>query len=196
MAVFEELDIEDEDELLRLMQLRKDDPQLNLAERYQNFAARNPVLTEQRFGFVRKIVKHGFTVIGIRELGLAYTVGLWYSYSFPELMLAAGSSGAEMERMNAALQDTADQLWRESPVSQQVWRSDPRGFLEPRAYRLGALAFAALRAHDLRTDAWHNADADFLKRYPFGYGWHFYQQFADENEVPILCAQLIGKHSA
>lgn len=188
---FEELDIDDEDELLRFIQLRKDDPDMNLAERFQYFVTKNPILAEKRFGFVRKIAKHGFTVIGIRELGLAYTVGLWYSYAFPELMLVAGQSGASMERMNGALQDTGELLWEEAPADEREWRPEPRKFLEPRAQEIAHLAFSALRKHGLRTDAFHNAEPEFLKSYPFGYGWHFYQQFADENEVPILRAELL-----
>jgi hypothetical protein len=186
VAVFEELDIDDEDELVRLMQLRLDDPVQNLAERYQYFASKNALLTEQRFGFVRKIVKSGFTVIGLRELGLAYTVGLWYSHSYPELMLVSRSVEASMEKMNGVLQDAAEQLWRETPVDAAIWKANPRAFLEPRAQRLGQLAFTAVRQAGLKVSAFHNAEPDFLKSYPYGYGWHFYLQFADESDVPIL----------
>ena len=185
------LEIDDEDELARLMRLRQDDPDLNIAERFQYFVSKDPILTEKQFGFVRKIVKHGFTVIGIRELGLAYTVGLWYSYAFPELMLVAGESGATLERMNGVLQDTGELLWEEEPVRESEWRPNPREFLEPRAREIGQLAFAAMEKHGLKTDAFHNAEQDFLKAYPYGYGWHFYQHFADENEVPILRAVLL-----
>lgn len=191
MAIYGELIIDDEDELARLKQLRRDDPDLNLAERYQYFVTKDPILTEKQFGFVRRIVKHGFTVIGIRQLGLAYTVGLWYSHAFPELMLVAGESGAAMERMNGVLQDTVDLLWEDAPADPAEWRPNPRKFLEPRAQEVAQLAFASLRKHGLRTDAFHNAEPDFLKRYPFGYGWHFYQKFADESDVPILRAVLL-----
>jgi hypothetical protein len=190
LEVFEELDIDDEDELVRLMQLRLDDPVQNLAERYQHFASKNALLTEQRFGFVRKIVKSGFTVIGIREIGLAYTVGLWYSHSYPELMLVSRSAQATMEKLNGVLQETAEQLWREAPVEATVWRANPRAFLEPRAHQLGQYAFRALHAAGLKTNAFENADPEFLKSYPFGYGWHFYLQFADESDVPILRAEI------
>ena len=189
MAKFEELDIEDEDVLARLMKMRHEDPVENLAERFDYFAEKNPLLTEQRFGFVRKIVKNGFTVIGIRELGLAYTVGLWYSHSYPEIMLVSRSPEATMDKLNAVLQDTGDKLWREIPVEQKVWKADPRGFLEPRAQRIGQLAFAALRQQSLKVEAFHNADPDFLKAFPYGYGFHFYLQFADETDVPILHAE-------
>lgn len=190
MPRFEELDIDDEDELVRFMRLRHEDPTENLAERFDYFADKNPVLTEQRFGFVRKIVKHGFTVIGIRELGLAYTVGLWYSHSYPELMLVAGSAEASMEKLNGVLQDTGDQLWREPPVDARVWKANPRGFLEPRAHRIGQLAFAALRQHGLGVESFQNAEPEFLKAFPYGYGFHFYLQFADESDVPILQAEV------
>lgn len=172
--------------------MRHDAPVENLAERFGYFASKNPLLTEQRFGFVRKIVRSNFTVIGIRELGLAYTVGLWYSHSFPELMLVSRSAEASMEKMNLALQESGNQLWRERSVEADVWRRDPRAFVEPRACRLGQIAFKALRDQGLRTETFDNADPDFLKAYPYGYGFHFYQRFADETEVPILKAELVS----
>ncbi len=170
--------------------MRHQAPVENLAERFGYYASKNPLLTEQQFGFVRKIVRSNFTVIGIKELGLAYTVGLWYSHSYPELMLVAGSAEASMEKMNLALQESGNLLWQERSVDAEVWQTDPRAFVEPRAHRLGQIAFKSLRNQGLRTETFDNADSDFLKAYPYGYGFHFYQRFADETDVPILKAKV------
>lgn len=172
--------------------MRHDAPFENLAERFGYFAAKNPLLTEQQFGFVRKIARSNFTVIGIRELGLVYTVGLWYSHSYPELMLVSRSGEKLMEAMNLALQQSGNLLWRERAVEDEVWRADPRAFVEPRAHQLGQLAFKALRQHGLRAETFDNADPDFLRSYPYGYGFHFYQRFADDTDVPILKAEVVS----
>ncbi|MCE7872172.1 hypothetical protein DYH09_17580 [bacterium CPR1] len=123
----------DEQTLAEFERLKREDRLENLSRRYLHFTEQNFRATLESLGFVPNIATNGFTNILVQEENLVYTVGLFYSYSFPEIMLLGRSPAATPRRMRNVLQAVGEQLTDEHAVSPEVWQDNPPAFFQQRA---------------------------------------------------------------
>src|SRR5581483_12269175 len=76
------------------------DKKVNLEKRWEFFISENPEWTERKLGFTPLIIKNGWAVIYIpkedkEEPEFAYTIGLFYNYNHPELMMIGAHLSAK-----------------------------------------------------------------------------------------------------
>lgn len=159
----------------------KKDRRDNLARRLDFFTEQDPVKTIENLGFVVKIVKHGYTCLAfpIDDEILAYSVGYYYSFGFPELMLVA-PAGTSPESLSVVVTSLGDGLKSETA---------------PDDFRAGAGVLArhaspALKKAGLRADRLESPQDATLDTYSYGFGWYFYRHFMDSARVPLLLARL------
>ncbi|MGE0492152.1 MAG: hypothetical protein AB7S38_23260 [Vulcanimicrobiota bacterium] len=158
----------------------------NLVRRYAYFQQQNGPLTEQRLGFVPLVIENRFTCVAVPGAeNMACSVGFWYNFWSPELMLVGQVPMKSMHRtievMGAMLEDG----------NQQAYRQDPGGYLQARMKKMASVLGACLRELGLTTQALVPADDDFLDRHPYGYGGYFYAHFLDDPwSVPLVKAEL------
>ncbi len=186
---FEDFDA-DAPTLERFAQLLREDPVENLTQRFKYFAQQDPMGAMRHLGFLPNILKHGFTAVLMPETAMVCSIGYWYSFRFPELMLVPAMPSATREKMQAALQAIGDELATRPPVDPDLWRGDPQPFLHARAQELGQLCGRFFPPSGLTAKSLTQAGQAFLEAHPYGYGWYFYRHFADEVSVPLLCAYV------
>lgn len=186
---FEDFDA-DADAMGRFRQLLLSDPAENLSQRFKFFAQQNPALAVQHLGFVPKIIKQGYACAYVPEDAMVFSIGFWYTYRYPELMLLPAAPSATPERMELVLSSIAEKLASGPPVDASGWQRNPQAFLQARAREIGALFSEALSRQQLRAEALVNASEDFLNEHPYGFGWYFYRHFADDFRAPLLCAHV------
>lgn len=186
---FEDFSI-DEPTRAEFERLKRDDLLENLAQRYLYFTKQNPRAAMESLGFVSNIAKNGFTNVLLQEENLVYTVGLFYSYTFPEIMLLGRSSAATPTKMRNVLQAVGESLSDEQPVPPEAWQPNAPVFFQQRARAMSTRYFQALAAEGLKCKTLTNASDDFLDRYPYGYGFYFYAHFLDDHRCPILCSEV------
>ena len=168
-------------ELEELQQLRDEDRLRNLERRHLFFLRQNPEVAQAKLGFVPLIGGNLATVIGVPGEGekpdLAYTVGWWYFFQTPEVMLIGEGKGQQM----------ADALSRVTPRLLELSRdlTLPETYAPITAMVREELAAAGLEAGEVGTPT-----ADFLKTHPFGYGSYFYAHFLDDHRAPLLSAEV------
>lgn len=186
---FEDFDA-DPEAMTRFRQLLRDDARENLHVRFRHFAQQDAAASMRQLGFVPDILKSGFAVVHVPEDAMVFSVGYWYTFRYPEIMLLAQAPSASAERMQATLQAIGEKLAALPPVPLNGWQTNPQAFLKARARELGKLFAEELAAQRLRADALENAQESFLDRHPYGQGWYFYRHFADDFRAPLLCARV------
>jgi hypothetical protein len=178
-------------ELARFAALLDEDPEKNLGERFEFFKRQDEHATEESLGFVPLIIENGFTCVGVpgedEDKDLAFSVGFFYSFGFPEVMLLADAPGLGIEDLQPILMGAARSLIEEEEDEDEL---EDEALLQARAERLAEYVFDAIAERGLSTDAVASPDAAFLERYAYGYGWYFYRHFADTTQVPLLLARV------
>lgn len=180
----------DEQTMAEFERLKREDRLENLSRRYLYFTEQNLRATLESLGFVPNIARNGFTNILVQEENLVYTVGLFYSYSYPEIMMLGRSPAATPQKMRNVLQAVGEKLVDEQPVSPEVWQDNPPAFFQQRARTMSKWYFQALASEGLKCNTLTNASNEFLDRYPYGYGFYFYAHFLDDHRCPILCSEV------
>lgn len=186
---FEDFDADNET-MARFRHLLRENALENLSERFRHFAQQDAAGAMSHLGFVPKIIQSGFTTVLVPDDAMVFSVGYWYSFRHPEIMLLAASPSATTERMQAVLQAVGERLAATPPVALDGWAKNPQTFLKARARELGVIFAEELAVQKLRTQALINAPEDFLDRHPYGHGWYFYRHFADDFRAPLLCAEV------
>ncbi len=169
----------------RFSLLLREDPLANLSERFQYFASQDHKLTMSKLGFVPEMLENGFTGVPADEC--LFSIGYWYTHSFPELLLLPQGPRATLAMMSEALREIGRKLPAGQPVHPAL-RASP-AFLAPRLEQLSELLTGVLQAHRLEARV-GLVDEETLTRYPYHQGWYFYRHFTGETQIPILCARV------
>ncbi len=148
-------------------------------------------MTEESLGFVPLVIENGFTCVVVpgedADQDLAFSVGFFYSFGFPEVMLLADAPGLGIEDLQPILMAAARRVVEDEEDDEGL---EDEALLEARAERLADYVLDAIAERGLATDAVTSPDAPFLERYAYGYGWYFYRHFADTTQVPLLLARV------
>jgi hypothetical protein len=78
-----------------LEELRRTDPAMSLATRWERIVEARPDVADRRLAYVPLISEHGWAVIAIPEEGFAYTIGLKYNFDQPELLVVGPALAPE-----------------------------------------------------------------------------------------------------
>jgi hypothetical protein len=165
----------------------------NLARRLAHFTKQNPSAVQRSLGFVPLIAQNRFTCVGVPgERGkrdLVCSVGLFYSFGYPDLMLRGDDDQATVERLQPVIEAVGRRIAAaEDTGPVDLDRPDARAILNRRAPRLAAIVQEELRAAGLKTDRVRSPDRAFLDDYAYGYGFYFYCHFLKPMSVPLLMA--------
>ncbi len=177
-----------ETDLALLMSARDSDREGNLERRMEHFTEQAPALVMRKLGFVPNVMKHGFTCVGIPGGGgssdLAFSIGFFYTYGYPELMLV----GREVPAMHRVVESIGQAIKKGGAA---VVHPPDRKKLTENAGRLVELIKETLDAQGLRATGVSRPTPDFLEEYAYSYGWYFYRHFLDDATVPLLMARLV-----
>ncbi|HZU95876.1 MAG TPA: DUF4262 domain-containing protein [Planctomycetota bacterium] len=175
------------EELSLLQRERDTDRAGNLERRMDHFVDQRPDLAMRKLGFVPNIMKNGFTCVGVPGEGessdLAFSVGFFYSYGHPELMLV----GASVVAMQKVIEAIGQEIKR---GGEQVVGPRDKKKLTENATRLVETLQKTLASQKLEAKKIAMPDEAFLEEYAYGYGWYFYRHFLDDANVPLLMARL------
>lgn len=168
-------------EVLRFTALAGQDRKQNLQVRWQRFLEQDAEKANQGMGFVSQIIGQGFSTISLgiaADQNLSYSVGFYYSFGFPELMLLSpGSDGQAAARVlthiGASLAAARLPLGSDTDVG-------------TRAQSMAGLLMSGLAREGLEAEELEGADGAFLRQYPYAYGWYFYAHMLDRTDVPLL----------
>ncbi len=167
--------------------LKKQDRRANLTHRYKYLSQQNPTKARDFLASVPQIEQAGWAVKPIPEEDFLYTIGYWYSWGYPEVML--------FPRGRLSLQDLVPVLenipaqftggpFEQAPDDDRL--SERHGLLrslvEKEAERLG-----------LVIEQMGEPSEEMLDRFRYGYGWYFYAHFEDDISVPFLAVVLSEK---
>lgn len=189
-------------ELERFAALLASDPDANLQRRFEFFLDQDAEAATQKLGFVPLIEKNGFTCIhvpgappkspgGRAGKDLVFSIGYWYSFGFPELMLLGGR-GVGAEQLQPVLQQLGVELERvaaDEPDDRPP-PADRRAWLTERVQRFAPVAADVIRASGLPIHSLESPEPTFLEVHAYGYGWYFYRHFMDTVDVPLVLARV------
>ncbi len=180
-------------ELATLQKGRDEDRAGNLRRRMDFFVAQSAAKARKNLGFVPNIVQNGFTCVGVPAEGgnrdLAFSIGLFYTFGFPELMLVGDSPEVDVRALNAIVQMTSQMCVKDG--TRLTSAIDRKTLSANGAQLVGALQFA-IESAGFTATWWGQPDEKFLGQYAYGYGWYFYRHFLDDAQVPLLAAKIGG----
>jgi hypothetical protein len=166
-------------ERAELAEVLRRDPRENLTRRHAFFRRQDPPNTRRWFGFVPLIIEHGFTCVAVPgepgERDLVYSVGFFYTFGHPELMLVADGDRVRVEHLHAVILAVGALLAADVAAGPDA---------------VSRLAVEALEAAGLSVTPPAPPDAAFLAAHAYGYGLNFYAHFADSTRVDLLAARV------
>lgn len=164
------------------------DRQQNLEQRYAFLQQKNAECAKSNLDFVPAMIKNGFAAVGVTgEPNMACSVGYWYSFFTPELILVGE---VPIDKLQQVL-TTIGKALAQAPGNQADFDASPANYLPTRVELIGQSLMPALAEAGLKADTFTPADMKFLEKHPYGVGGYFYAHFLDNPWAsPILCSQV------
>lgn len=164
------------------------DRQQNLEQRHAFFVAQDAECAKSNLDFVPAMIKNGFAAVGVTgEPNMAYSIGYWYSYFTPELILVGEVPIEKLQQVLTAIGKALAQ----APGNEADFDASPSAYLPTRVEVIGQHLMPALAQAGLKAETFTPADMKFLDQHPYGAGGYFYAHFLDNPWAsPILCSQV------